>query len=230
MEEIKPCIDKIGRINPYERSTDGTIAGVTELMWPKGTTFKIKFIEGESNVISKVKEKFNLWLQYASTLKFEYVDDDSANVIVGFDQNDGHWSNLGKEILNNPEKKKTMNLGWPHDRQISDEEIERVAVHEMGHTLGFIHEQSSPKAEIDWDEEKVYEYYQRTQGWSRDDIFTNILFRYSEQITQYTDFDPTSIMEYPIPGFLRKQGGNIVGGTNLSEMDKSFAKKWYGNP
>ena len=46
-----------------------------------------------------------------------------------------------KEILNNPEKK-TMNLGWPHDRQISDEEIERVAVHEMGHSLGFIHEQS----------------------------------------------------------------------------------------
>ncbi len=227
---INVCIDIIRSIDPYKKDSSGAIASITELMWPKGTTIKIRFLEGDPNVITKVKEKFNLWLPLASTLKFEYVDDDSANVFVTFKENKGHWSWLGKDILNNPEKKPTMNFGWPHDRQIPDEEIERVAVHEMGHTLGFIHEQSSPKADIGWDEDKVYDYYKRTQNWDREKTFFNVLQRYEEPVTQFTEFDPTSIMEYPIPGFLRKNGQNIIGGNKLSSMDKKFATEKYGNP
>jgi serralysin len=229
-EFINVCIDKIRSVDPYKRDSSGSIAGITQLMWEKGTTFKIKFLEGDPNVIAKVKEKFNLWLPHANTLKFEYVEDDSAHVLVTFNEKGGHWSWLGKDILNNPRKEPTMNLGWPHNRQIPDDEIERVAVHEMGHTLGFIHEQSSPKAEIGWDEEKVYEFFKRTQGWPREQIFSNVLQRYEERITQFTNFDPTSIMEYPIPGFLRKNGQDIIGGNKLSNMDKDFAKEKYGNP
>lgn len=195
----------------------------------KGTTFRIKFLGGDPNLIERIKEKQKLWLEHANTLKFEYVNDDSANVSITFDQNDGHWSWLGKDILNNPDKEPTMNFGWPHDRDISDTEIERVAVHEMGHTLGFIHEQSSPKAEIGWNEEKVYAFYKENQGWDKDKTFFNVLQRYEEPITQYTNFDPISIMEYPIPGFLRQNGQDIIGGNKLSDMDKGFAKKHYGN-
>jgi len=209
-EKTQICIDKIRGTDPYQRDSSGAIAGITALMWEPGTTLKIKFLEGDPNVIKKVKEKFNLWLPHANTIKFEYVDDDSADVRITFKENDGHWSWLGKEIKDNPNKEPTMNFGWDHNSEIPDDDIERVAVHEMGHTLGFIHEQSQPKAKIDWDEEKVYEFYKQNQDWDEETIFHNVLERYGEQITQYTEYDPISIMHYWFPGFLLKSGKDYL--------------------
>jgi serralysin len=228
-EKTQICIDKIRGTDPYQRDPSGAIAGITALMWEPGTTLKIKFLEGDPNVIKKVKEKFNLWLPHANTIKFEYVDDDSADVRITFKENDGHWSWLGKEIKDNPNKEPTMNFGWDHNSEIPDDDIERVAVHEMGHTLGFIHEQSQPKAKIDWDEEKVYEFYKQNQGWDEETIFHNVLERYGEQITQYTEYDPISIMHYWFPGFLLKSGKDIPGGDKLSDLDKKFAMEKYGS-
>ena len=226
---IQPCIDKIKGKNPYQRDSSGGLAGLTEQMWDKGTTFKIKFLGGDPKVVEKVKKKFELWLPHANTLKFVYVDDGDADVRVAFEEGGGHWSNLGKEIHEIPENRPTMNLGWPHDREIPDEEIERVATHEMGHTLGFIHEQSQPKANIDWDEDAVYKYFAETQGWDKETTFHNVLERYSEQITQFTDYDPNSIMHYAFPGFLTKSGRDILGGTKLSNSDIGFARQKYAS-
>lgn len=169
-----------------------------------------------------------MWLKHATTLKFEYVDNGNADIRVGFQEGDGHWSYLGKEIRNIPPNQRTMNFGWRHNTQIPDGEIERVAVHEIGHSLGLIHEQSQPKANIDWDEDKVYEYFERTQGWNREETFHNVLERYSNKITQYSDYDQTSIMHYSFPGFLLKSGQDITGGNKLSETDKQFAKEHWG--
>jgi serralysin len=228
--KVQLCIDKIKSIDPYQRTsgTIGTIAGLTVLFWEPGTKLTIKFIEGDPQIIRKVKEKFNLWLDYATTLKFEYIDNGNADVRIAFKESDEHWSYIGRDILNISPNEPTMNLGWRHNTQIPDKEIERVAIHEMGHTLGFVHEQSQPKAEIDWDEEKVYEFFAETQGWDRETIFHNVLERYSEQITQYSYYDPVSIMHVWFPGFLLKSGQDITGGNKLSERDKDIAKKVYG--
>ena len=98
----------------------------------------------------------------------------------------------------------------------------------MGHTLGFIHEQSQPEANIDWNEEAVYEWYLQNQNWDRDTTFHNVLERYGKQITQYTEYDPTSIMHYWIDAQLTKSGKEISGGNKLSKLDKEFAQKLYG--
>ena len=103
----------------------------------------------------RIKEKFSLWLPYTKIIKFEYVTSGNADVRIAFiteGPDSGSWSYIGKEILNIDADKPTMNFGW-FDSTTPDEEIERTAVHEMGHTLGFIHEQSQPLANIDWDEE-----------------------------------------------------------------------------
>ncbi len=45
-----------------------------------------------------------------------------------------------------------------------------------------------------------------TQGWDPEEIaIIQVLGRYSKTITNFTDWDPTSIMEYPIDNELNKR-------------------------
>jgi serralysin len=97
----------------------------------------------------------------------------------------------------------------------------------MGHTLGFIHEQSQPLSTIKWDEEAVYAYFAK-QGWDRPTTKHNVLERYSRRITQFTQYDTTSIMHYSFPAELLQSRIAIHGGNKLSQLDKDFAKKMYG--
>ena len=45
-------------------------------------------------------------------LKFNFVDNPFANIRINFDINAGSWSYLGKDALNIPYNKATMNFGW----------------------------------------------------------------------------------------------------------------------
>jgi astacin (peptidase family M12A) len=229
-QQIHLCIDKVKNADIYEKRSGPPrpIAVDTRFMWPDtGKTLKVKFLEGDPSLISKVKEKFNLWLPHATRIKFDYVTDGNADVRIRFDHQDGgSWSYIGQEILDFPQDQHTMNFGWL-DTSTPDAEIERVAVHEMGHTLGFIHEQSQPSANIDWDEEAVYAFFAQ-QGWDRDQTYHNVMERYSKQITQFTEYDPISIMHYWFPAQLLKSRREIPGGNKLSDKDKAFAKQLYG--
>jgi hypothetical protein len=100
--------------------------------------------------------------------------------------------------------------------------------HEFGHALGMIHEHQNPAAQgkIPWDKEKVYAYYAQ-QGWSRQDVDFNIFEVYSEESTNHTTFDPTSIMEYAIPDSLTIGSYSVGWNTTLSPMDIEFMRRQY---
>lgn len=51
-----------------------------------------------------------------------------------------------------------MNFGW-FTNYTSDTEFSRTIIYEFGHALGLHHEHQSPTANIQWNKEKVYEYY-----------------------------------------------------------------------
>jgi serralysin len=83
----------------------------------------------------------------------------------------------------------------------SDEaEYSRVVLHEFGHALGMIHEHQNPANEIQWNNPEVY----RALGgppnnWDTDTIDHNMFREYSQDQTQFTDFDEKSIMLYSFP-------------------------------
>jgi len=91
-----------------------------------------------------------------------------------------------------------------------------------------IHEHQNPAAQgqIPWDKPKVYEYYAQ-QGWSKEDVDFNIFEVYSEDSTNHTAFDPTSIMEYAIPDSLTIGSYAIGWNTEFSATDRDFMRRQY---
>jgi hypothetical protein len=69
---------------------------------------------------------------------------------------------------------------------------------------------------------KVYTFYRHWQDWDDKTIYQNVLLRYSARDTVFSSFDPDSIMQYPVPGFLTEGDFAIGWNDNLSAGDKEF--------
>ena len=92
-----------------------------------------------------------------------------------------------------------------------------------------MHEHQSPAAHIPWDSAKVYEYYRLTQNppWDRETVNRNIFAIYDGATTNYTAYDPHSIMHYAIPSSLTIGGYSTPWNPVLSTVDKDFIKRLY---
>jgi serralysin len=167
------------------------------------------------------------WANHAN-LKFQFVNDNDADIQIAFKQGDGSWSYIGIDANTIPPGEPTMNFGW-FDENTSDEEFSRTTKHEFGHMLGCIHEHQNPADGIKWNKEVVYTDLSGSPNfWDRQTIDHNMFERYSKTITQYTDVDPQSIMMYWIPARWttdgKSYGENVF---DLSDKDKEFIKRVY---
>lgn len=194
--------------------------------WPQRSVIRVKFLNGSKGQQAEARKRFEI-VDALVNLTFQFVTTGSSEIRVRFDKGKGHWSYLGKQCLNISQSQATMNLdlqaGAFGDMR---EEWNRVAVHECLHAIGLEHEHQSPLSTgLVWNKEAVYAYYGRTQGWTRQMIDFQVLNRYSGGSYRATKFDPTSIMEYPIPAGL----ANITVGWNdkLSKSDIDFLKSVY---
>jgi hypothetical protein len=220
-ESIHVCFD---RLLPGDLYRPLTLSGRKALraiapkksLWPNGTPIKICFLEGSQKDRDFVQTTASQWLKYAN-LKFEFGDDPNAHVRVGFQQNDGAWSAVGTDCLNQtyfPKNERTLNLGWLD---------EGVVLHEFGHAIGLAHEHQSPKGGIQWNEPVVINALKGPPNyWSEEVTRHNVIQKYSLNQIIGTAFDPDSIMLYYFPAEWTLNGYATHENEDLSKMDKAF--------
>lgn len=221
--------------NVNDKNSKGAL--LTRTKWANGQTIHIKFMDGDAYAKQKIREYAQQWLNYAN-VKFDWLPDTASNlssdIRITFAYG-GFASELGTDCLVSNRNLPTMFFqGFTetylrNNSQYADL-INGVVLHEFGHALGLIHEQSQPLANISWNYEAVYSYYFNTNGWSRETVDSNVFYKYPVAETNFTAYDPTSIMHYAIPAGLTTNGFVVEFNKILSNSDKSLIGQIYPIP
>lgn len=203
---------------------DERASGLKNRFWTPGATIRVRFLNGSAALQQKVFSWAQEWEQYAN-VHFTKVASGASEVRIQFG-NDGHWSYIGTDNASIEACEETMALELTDATPAS--EVRRVALHEFGHVLGLRHEHQQPLSTIPWNTEAVYSYYEQ-QDWSRAEVDQQVLNKTTVESSQYTHFDGSSIMEYPVPASLTTNGFTIGWNTQLSATDKSFVGLMYSS-
>jgi astacin (peptidase family M12A) len=200
-------------------------------LWDNGKRLRVRFLDGDPVVQEKIAAIAPEWEQHTN-LSLAFGRDARSEIRISFRDAGFSWSTVGTDSLTRAQSQPSMNYGWLQPNT-PEREYRRVVLHEFGHALGMIHEHQNPAAagQIPWDKPKVYAYYAQ-QGWSHADVDQNIFQVYAADATNFTAFDPRSIMEYAVPDELTIGSYAIGWNTELSENDKVFMRRQYprGSP
>ncbi len=202
------------------------LAAAIDKTWGK-RQLRVRFLSGDTQIRTKVAEIAKKWEEHCD-VNFKFVDSGVSDVRVNIDASGRSWSNLGTDALLVAANSPTMNFGWL-TQSSSDTEYNRVVLHEFGHALGLIHEHRSPAANIPWNKPVVRDYYITELGWTAQEVERNIFDSADVSTTNFSDFDPQSIMLYSIPNEHTIGNFSVGWNTVLSSRDKSFVGEVYPN-
>lgn len=204
--------------------TDSTEAhqravGYKDKWWPVGYKFKVGFMGNYSATQTNlVKQAAAEWAQVAN-VSFEYPAAGPYDIRIAFNANSGAWSYVGTDCKSISQGNPTMNLGWL---------AKDAYLHELGHTLGLLHEHQNPTSPIKWNEAAVIKDLSGPpNNWTEAMIRFNVLNPYPLPNVITTALDKTSIMMYPIPARWTLDGFSSPGGQVLSGVDKTFIATRY---
>lgn len=224
---VRERVDNI-RVTPLSgtRSSRPRAAVERLKLWENGRRLRVRFLDGLADVQERVAAIAREW-ETVANIRLDFVAGTTTELRISFAEKGFSWSTVGTDALTVPSTQATMNYGWL-EPDTPMREYERVVRHEFGHALGMIHEHQNPAAvgQIPWDKPRVYDYYAQ-RGWTEEDVDHNIFDVYDEDTTNFTDFDPTSIMQYAIPDSLTIGTYSVGWNTTLSELDRSFMAEQY---
>ncbi len=111
--------------------------------------------------------------------------------------------------------------------QLNSKSMRGTTLHEFGHALGLLHEQSYPGG-VKWNKsDEAYAYYLKTQGWDKAKVDAQV-FKVSDVFyTNSTTYDPKSIMQYSIEAWQTTDGFAVPRNDELSAGDKSLIAALY---
>lgn len=203
-------------------------AVLNDYKWPVGSTIKVKFVGGSTALQQKVRAVAERWTgPGVANLKLNFVPSGDADIRVAFQQGDGSWSYIGTYCKNIPQNQATMNYGWLTDGS-SEDELQRVVLHEFGHALGLIHEHQNPKNAIKWNQPAVIQDLSGPpNNWDLETIQRNMFDKYDPKKVTATAVDGDSIMIYPIPKSWTLDGFSADLNADLSTNDKKLIHRVY---
>lgn len=199
---------------------------LTGKRWAPGRVIRISFLDGSKELLARVRKFASRWL-WDANLRFQWLGiGDAGDVRITFARG-GSWSYLGTDNLTIERDQPTMQFGWI-DENSENIEVRRVVIHEFGHMLSLGHEQAHPAGAIPWNKPAVYDYYRRTQGWSQEQVEAQVFQVYSRELTNFSRYDPKSIMHYSIPPELLTDPSRAVPwNTKRSALDREFIRRRY---
>lgn len=225
-----PRIERLIRVMPQFRPTPEHIAVLTAKYWgAKRVHLTVGFLDGPEPAL---RRRILLHMNArAKTANVQFVEAKTdPRMRIARVANIGYWSYVGTDLLSIQPSEQTMNLEG-FTTQTDEKEFHRVVRHETGHTLGFPHEHMRAELVKKIDPKRAIEYFERTQGWSKEEVEQQVLIKIEDSSVRGTPHtEPNSIMCYQIPGFLTKDGKPISGGLDIDAMDYAFAAQLYPKP
>lgn len=193
--------------------------------WETGSAIPMSFLDGDNTLQKRVMKIAREWVG-PNMANLELAFQKTGGIVRISFKHRGAWSAIGKSCLQIKDAKRpTMNLGVAGK---TPEEFRRTVLHEFGHALGLVHEHATPAGGIKWNRERVKEALQGPPHfWSVPKINENVFRAFAKKETNFTVFDPHSIMLYPFPKVWTKNGVSSRLNLTLSALDKSAIRDWY---
>jgi hypothetical protein len=205
------------------------IAVQTTKFWgAKGVKLGVAFLDGGgSELQNRILAHMNAWNDGKTNVQFLPASPSLAEVRITRTPGEGYYSYLGTDILHIPKGQNTMNLD-SFSMNTPESEYHRVVRHETGHTLGAVHEHLRRAEVARLDVNKTIAYFERTQGWSADEVRAQVLTPIEESALLHpTPVDDASIMCYQLPGSITVDGRPIIGGTDIDPSDAAYMASLY---
>jgi serralysin len=196
-------------------------------LWDNGKTINVKLLSGSYALKEKVKRYASEWMKYAN-IKFKFVDQGDAQIRVYLGDKKGDYGHvtmgLGVKCLMRDSKDFTMHFDTTD--LVEERSLKGTVLHEFGHALGLIHEHMSPVSGIQWDSSAVYAR-KGMMGWSKEMTDAQLFRKYNTSYTNGTQYDPKSIMHYPISPWETKNRYYVDWNYELSAGDKALIAALY---
>jgi hypothetical protein len=199
---------------------------VRSYLWDKGAQLGVSFLNGTARQRQRVTAYAPVWSIY-SGVKLTFLPTPDGDIRVSFDAGALSYSAIGTQATTLPVGQATMTLAQMTD-DLSEAQARALVLHEFGHALGLVHEHQNPAAGVPWNRPAAYRYFGRAPFYlSPAEVDEQILHAYDESVTNHSEFDPRSIMVYPIPAAITDGSYHVDMNLDLSPIDKSFIASQY---